>query len=65
MVGTSSRITVTEICRDLRVGRQRVYQLLEANVIPNVKTGRTWLVTRHAYQAWKQTCGTERRLIAS
>lgn len=65
MVGKSSRVTVTEICHDLQLGRQRVYQLLQANVIPNIRTGRTWLVTRHAYQQWKQTCGTERRLLAS
>jgi excisionase family DNA binding protein len=61
----SSRVTVTEICTDLQLGRQRVYKLLELKVIPNVRTGRTWLVTRNAYQAWKSTCGTERRLIAS
>lgn len=54
----TSRVTVDEICRDLELGRTRVYELLEAKVIPNLRLGRTWLVTRHAYEEWKKTCGS-------
>ena len=42
---------------DLGLGRERVYRMLKSKIIPNVKLGRTFLVTRFAYENWKRTCG--------
>ena len=56
-MSASSRVTVEEITRDLNLGRVRVYEMLERNIIPNIRVGRNYLVTRHAYEAWKNTCG--------
>ncbi len=55
-----ARLTVAEICRDLGFNRSRVYKLLEDEVIPNVRLGRSWLITREAYEQWKRTCGMQR-----
>ena len=52
-----SRIGVEEIMQDLGLGRERVYGMLKSKIIPNVKLGRTFLVTRFAYENWKRTCG--------
>jgi excisionase family DNA binding protein len=53
----SSRITVPEIARRLKVGRQAVYAMLEQGIIPGVRVGHRWIVTRHAYIAWEHNCG--------
>jgi len=54
----SGRITVLEIARRLNIGRQAVYAMLEQGVIPALRIGRRWIVTRHAYEQWERTCGT-------
>lgn len=53
-----TRITVPEIARRLGVGRLTVYSMLEQGVIPAVRIGRQWIITRHAYEYWERTCGT-------
>ncbi len=53
----SSRISVPEIARRLDVGRQAVYAMLEQGIIPGIRLGRRWIITRHAYEAWERTCG--------
>lgn len=57
---TSARITVKEIAADLAVSEIFVYRLLSAGEIPAVRLHKHWLVTRHAYEGWKQNCGTRR-----
>ena len=52
-----SRISPEEIAKDLDVSRTRVYRMLEARIIPGVRMGRGWIVTRFAYENWKRTCG--------
>lgn len=52
-----SRLTVQEICADLGIGRPKAYEMLEARIIPNMRVGRTYIVTRNAYEQWKKTCG--------
>ena len=52
------RLTVDQIAKDLRIGRSKVYEMLEARIIPNIRVGRTWIVTRNAYDLWKRNCGT-------
>jgi len=51
------RITVLEIARRLNIGRQAVYAMLKQGVIPALRIGRRWIVTRHAYEQWERTCG--------
>ena len=53
----SSRISVLEITRRLNIGRLAVYSMLEQGIIPGLRLGRRWIITRHAYLAWERTCG--------
>jgi excisionase family DNA binding protein len=54
----SSRITVEEIAQRLNLGRLAVYAMLEQDIIPGIRLGRRWIVTRQAYEQWERTCGT-------
>jgi excisionase family DNA binding protein len=54
----SGRITVLEIAQRLGVGRVAVYSMLEQRIIPAIKLGRRWIITRRAYREWERTCGT-------
>jgi excisionase family DNA binding protein len=54
----SGRITVPEIARRLGVGRLAVYAMLNQGILPGIKLGCRWLITRHAYEEWERTCGT-------
>jgi excisionase family DNA binding protein len=53
----SNRITVTEIAERLDIGKMSVYEMLEKGIIPGVRVGRNWIITRHAYEQWERTCG--------
>jgi excisionase family DNA binding protein len=53
-----NRMSVEEIARRLGVGRLAVYAMLEGGIIPGVRVGRRWIITRHAYEEWERTCGT-------
>jgi hypothetical protein len=33
--------------------------MLEQGILPGIRLGRRWLITRHAYEAWERTCGAE------
>jgi excisionase family DNA binding protein len=55
--GLTGRITVLEIAERLGIGRLAVYAMLERRIIPGVRLGRRWIVTRHAYEQWERTCG--------
>jgi excisionase family DNA binding protein len=52
-----ARMTVEEIARRLDIGRLAVYTMLEQGIIPAVRLGRRWIVTRHAFDTWERTCG--------
>lgn len=52
-----ARITVDEIAHRLQIGRLTVYAMLEKGLIPGIRLGRRWIVTRHAYEHWERTCG--------
>lgn len=58
----SIRVSVPEIGRRLNIGRQAVYSMLERGIIPGVRLGRRWIITRHAYEQWEHTCGTHARV---
>jgi excisionase family DNA binding protein len=51
------RISVPEIAKRLKIGRLAVYAMLEQGIVPAVRLGRRWIVTRRAYLAWEETCG--------
>jgi len=53
----SSRISVLEIARRLNIGRMAVYAMLEQGLLPGLRLGRRWIITRHAYLTWERTCG--------
>ena len=50
-------MSIPEIATRLSVGRIAVYTLLEQGIIPAVRLGRRWIVTRHAFEHWERTCG--------
>jgi excisionase family DNA binding protein len=58
----SSRISVPEIAKRLNIGRMAVYAMLEQGILPGIRLGRRWIITRLAYMAWEQTCGHQWRL---
>ena len=53
----SARISVQEIAERLDIGRQAVYVMLEQRMLPGIRLGRRWIITRHAYEHWERTCG--------
>ena len=57
----NSRISVLEIARRLSIGRMAVYSMLEQGIIPGLRLGRRWIITRHAYLTWERTCGLRSR----
>jgi excisionase family DNA binding protein len=58
---SSSRISVPEIARRLDIGRLAVYAMLDQGILPGIRLGRRWIITRHAYEQWERTCGTQAR----
>lgn len=58
---TTSRISIPEIAKRLSIGRLAVYAMLEQGILPGVRLGRRWIVTRQAYERWERwerSCGT-------
>jgi excisionase family DNA binding protein len=53
----SSRMSVPEIARRLDIGRLAVYAMLEQGIIPGIRLGHRWIITRCAYDQWERTCG--------
>ena len=60
---TRARITVGEIAKRLSIGPLAVYKLLDKGVIPGIRLGHRWIVTRHAYESWEATCGVRSAAI--
>jgi excisionase family DNA binding protein len=50
-------MTIPEIARRLSIGRLAVYTMLEQGLLPGIRIGRRWLVTRYAFESWERTCG--------
>ena len=53
----SARILVPEICDRLQLGRRAVYGLLEAKIIPSIRVGVRWVISRRAYEEWERSFG--------
>ena len=60
-----ARMTVEEIAFRLDIGRLAVYTMLERGIIPAIRLGRRWIVTRHAFENWERTCGSTSAARAS
>lgn len=58
---SSTRMSVRKIARRLDVGERAVYSMLEQGIMPGIRLGRRWIVTRHAYETWERTCGMPAR----
>ena len=56
-VSESARITIPEIAERLAIGRLAVYSMLDQGIIPAIRLGKRWIVTRHAYDRWERTAG--------
>ncbi len=54
---SGNRMSVPEIARRLEIGRLAVYAMLEQGILPGVRLGRRWIITRHAYEQWERNCG--------
>jgi excisionase family DNA binding protein len=54
-------MSIPEIARRLAIGRLAVYAMLEQGLLPGIRLGRRWIVTRQAFEEWERTCG----LVAS
>jgi excisionase family DNA binding protein len=50
-------MSVQDVARRLNIGRLAVYTMLEQRIIPSVRIGRRWIITRNAYEQWERTCG--------
>jgi excisionase family DNA binding protein len=56
------RMSAEEVAGRLHIGRRAVYAMLEQGILPGIRLGRRWLITRYAYEQWEQTCGMRRDL---
>jgi len=54
---SGGRMSVPEIAGRLNIGRLTVYAMLEQGILPGLRLGRRWIITRHAYDQWERTCG--------
>jgi excisionase family DNA binding protein len=54
----TGRLSVPEIARRLDIGRLAVYTMLEQGLLPGLRVGRRWIITRQAYEEWERSCGT-------
>jgi len=57
-MNSRARMTVEEIANHLDIGRLAVYSMLERGLLPGIRLGRRWIVTRAAFEAWEKSCGT-------
>jgi excisionase family DNA binding protein len=60
-----SRMSVPEVARRLEIGRLAVYAILEQGILPRIRLGRRWIITRYAYAQWERTCGMRRGAATS
>ena len=50
-------IGIPEMSKIMGVGRDLTYDMLERNIIPNVRPGKRFIVSRHAFDAWWKSAG--------
>lgn len=52
-------MSVVQVAHGLGIGRMAVYAMLEDGLLPGIRVGRRWIITRHAYNQWERTCGVK------
>jgi excisionase family DNA binding protein len=52
-----ARMTPKDVAKRLSVGTRTVYTMLEQGILPGIRIGKRWLITRHAYEQWEGSCG--------
>jgi excisionase family DNA binding protein len=50
-------ITIPEIADRLDVCEETVYEMLKDHVIPSIRPGRRFIISRFAYEKWEATIG--------
>lgn len=50
-------ITIPEIADRLDVCEETVYEMLKSRVIPSIRPGRRFIISRTAYEKWESTIG--------
>lgn len=50
--GYVATLKVPEVVRTLQLGRNKVYEMLEAREIPGRRFGRTWRIPRERFFRW-------------
>jgi excisionase family DNA binding protein len=55
--GVRTTIKAPEISQRLGVCEPTVRDLLRKQIIPNVRYGRIWIVSRNAFERWEQNIG--------
>ena len=50
-------MTPKDVAKRLNVGTRAVYSMLEQGILPGIRLGQRWLITRHAYEQWELKCG--------
>lgn len=55
---TVTRLRIADIAKRLAVGGMAVYEMLEKGILPGIRLGRRWIVTRQAFDQWERTCGS-------
>jgi len=53
-------ITIPEIAVRLDVCEETVYDLCKRHIIPSIRPGRRFIISRTAYQKWEATIGTDK-----
>ncbi len=53
----NARMSIDEIADRLSIGERAVYSMLERGILPGIRVGKRWIVTRHAYEQWERMCG--------
>ena len=52
-------ITVTDMALELGVGQRKIYAMLHENLIPHLRSGALYLVSRAAWDLWLSTLGIQ------
>ena len=53
-------ITIPEIAERLDVCEETVYDLCKRHIIPSIRPGRRFIISRTAYEKWEATIGTDK-----
>jgi excisionase family DNA binding protein len=52
-------ITVPEISERIGICEETIYEMLRSRVIPNIRYGRRFIISRNAFERWEATIGEQ------